>query len=251
MKALTNVLLRLLGAFQFLTILPIARSTAPPQEAAPFFPLVGGFIGLASSLPFVFLPLSAGFKAALILATQVFLTGMLHEDGLADTADALRAGRSRERMFEILKDSRIGAYGACALGVFLLLRWQGIAGLAQPARNPWQIAGLIAAAEALSRCAVIWLAQATPPAREGMGAWLAEHRSWTTIAATLMQAAGFALLLEPAPALVLLAGLVAILAIARSYFLLRLGGIVGDALGATQQITVVWCLAVCCWPTAR
>lgn len=249
MKAIETFLLRFLGAFQFLTIIPIKGSTAPPQDAAPFFPIVGAFIGIVSSLPFVFLPIPNGLKAALILTVQVFLTGMLHEDGLADTADALRLGRTRERMLEILKDSRIGAFGACALGAFLLLRWQGIEGCANPYRDPFQIVGLIAASEALSRCAIIWLAQITPPAREGTGAWLAEKRSWPTIIATIVQAVFFASFVPLPLRLWLLGGLLVIIAMARRYFMARLGGIVGDCLGATQQVTVVWCLCIYSWPT--
>ena len=79
----------------------------------------------------VFVAANAGFGRSiagfLSVAWLLFATGCLHEDGLADVADAVRAGRSRERILTILKDSRIGAYGALALIVSVALRWQSMA----------------------------------------------------------------------------------------------------------------------------
>jgi len=67
--------------------------------------------------------------SVLALAATVLLTGAMHEDGLADTADGFGGGRTRERKLEIMRDSRIGTFGACALGLSLLLRWSAIAAL--------------------------------------------------------------------------------------------------------------------------
>ncbi|MFN9432950.1 MAG: adenosylcobinamide-GDP ribazoletransferase, partial [Acidobacteriota bacterium] len=121
-----NLGLRFLGAIQFLTTIPISRSTVPPHEAAPFFPLIGAGIGALSALPLAFLPLPAPLSAALTLSLQLILTGMLHEDGLADISDGVRKGSTPERMFAIIKDSRIGSYGACARILALFFRWQAI-----------------------------------------------------------------------------------------------------------------------------
>jgi adenosylcobinamide-GDP ribazoletransferase len=240
--------LRLLGAFQFLTVIPIQRSTAPVHESAPFFPLAGAFIGIASSLPILLLPLPAGLEAALALAVQLVITGMLHEDGLADIADALRAGRTREKMFEIIKDSRIGSYGASALIAALILRWQGLTILAASQRTSLQILSLLAASEALSRCAILWLAHVTPPAREGMGAWLSEGKSAVTLIASIAQALFFASLAGVEQGLWLIVGLLPLVVLARLYFVKRLGGVVGDCFGAFQQAAVIYCLLVCAWP---
>ncbi len=232
--------LRFLGAFQFLTVIPIHRSTVPPHEAALFFPLVGASVGLISCLP-TLLELPAGMEAGLVLALQLALTGMLHEDGLADVADAVRAGRTREKMFEILKDSRIGSYGASALGVAILLRWQGLANVA----DPWR---MVAASEALSRCAILWLGFATPAARQGMGAWLCESRDGATRAASLLCAAPCLYIVGWQTGLALAAGLIGMVLAARWYFIRRLGGVVGDCFGAVQQAAVIYCLYVYAWP---
>jgi adenosylcobinamide-GDP ribazoletransferase len=247
-SSLTRLPIRFLGAVQFLTVFPIRRSTTPPHEAAIFFPVVAAFIGVLSALPIVLLPVPLGLRAALALLIQVTLTGMLHEDGLADIADGVRAGRPREQMFEIIKDSRVGSYGATALVVALLLRWQGIFGTADPYRTGSQLISCIAAAEALSRCSILWLAHFTPAARPGMAAWLSENRSWPTFIASIVQAALFALAAGIGTAPYLLVGLALIVVFARAYFLQRLGGVVGDCFGALQQVSVIYCLLVFSWP---
>src|SRR5262245_11792568 len=112
------------AALQFLTILPVRASTAAPGDAAWAFPIIGAFLGLAAA---VVLRLPMG--PILALAVVAILTGALHEDGLADVCDALRTHRTRERMHEILKDSRIGAHGALALVFSVVIRWQALAHL--------------------------------------------------------------------------------------------------------------------------
>ncbi len=249
MKFLERLLLRFMGAFQFLTVLPIPGSTAPVYESAPFFPLVGAMIGLLSSLPMAWLPTPMGLNAALALGIQMVLTGMMHEDGLADVADALRAGRTREKMFEILKDSRLGTFGVAAVAMALILRWQGLEGTANPYLNPFQIMGYVAAAEGLSRCAMLWLGLVTPGARPGSGADLSENRSFFVVIASIVQAVFLSSFLPLGLRLWLLGGLLVIVAIARRYFMARLGGVVGDCFGAVQQVAVIFCLVVYSWPT--
>ncbi len=248
MEFFGRLYLRFLGAVQFLTVIPVSRSTVPVHESAPFFPLVGAILGLLSALPMALLPLPAGIEAAITLAIQLLLTGMLHEDGLADIADGVRAGRTREKMFEIIKDSRVGSYGASALCVALILRWQGLALIAGHTHSPWRIMTLVAASEGLSRCAILWLGLVTPAAKQGMGAYLSGHRGKLTVIASLLQAAFFVSFFDLKVALWLLSGLIAMVAIARYYFMLRLGGVVGDCFGALQQACVIYCLVVYAWP---
>ena len=250
MEFFSKLQLRFLGAVQFLTVIPVSRSTVPVHESAPFFPFVGAIAGLLSSLPMAWLPLPSGIEAAITLSIQLLLTGMLHEDGLADIADGVRAGRTREKMFEIIKDSRVGTYGASALCVALILRWQGLALVADHARSPWTIMALVAASEGLSRCAILWLGLVTPAARQGMGAYLSEHCGKLTTVASLLQATLFVSFLDLSSALWLLGGLMAMVALARHYFMLRLGGVVGDCFGALQQACVIYCLVVYAWPNS-
>ena len=238
--------LRFLGAVQFLTVIPISRSTAPVHESAPFFPLVGFGIGFVSSIPLAWLPLPMGIGAALVLMLQLMITGMLHEDGLADIADGVRKGRERDRMFEIIKDSRVGSFGASALVVALLLRWQGL--MAAGARLPWEVMGVIAISEGLSRCALLWLGAIAPAARPGMGAYLSEGRSGWTMAASVLQAALMLAFAGWVSGAWLLGGLLVLVLSARQYFIARLGGVVGDCFGALQQACVIYCLVVLAWP---
>src|SRR4051794_36861982 len=101
------------SALQFLTILPVPGPPGKPGEAAWAFPIVGALFGLLCA---VILPWKLGPILAMIAVAA--LTGGLHEDGLADVCDAVRKYRTREQMHRILKDSRIGVYGALALIAF-------------------------------------------------------------------------------------------------------------------------------------
>ncbi|MDZ4798973.1 MAG: adenosylcobinamide-GDP ribazoletransferase, partial [Bryobacteraceae bacterium] len=122
---------RLLGAIQFLTIIPVRTQTANPGQSALFFPLVGAALGIAGACALIasrgYLPWS--LASLLVLALWSLITGGLHEDAVADVADAVRAWRTPEHIHAILKDSRIGAHGATALIFLLLIRWQALAAI--------------------------------------------------------------------------------------------------------------------------
>ncbi len=243
-----NAWLRLLGAVQFLTVIPISRPTVPVSESAAFFPLVGAAIGLISALPIAYLPLPAGLTAAIALMLQLAITGMLHEDGLADIADGVRKGRTVEQMLDIVKDSRVGSYGAAALCIALLLRWQGLEAVAARAGSPYFALLWVAAAEALSRYALLWFGWISTAARPGMGAYLSEGRSGGAILLATLQAVALLFALDVQAALAILLGTVVIIVGARQYFTARLGGVVGDCFGALQQAVVIYCLIVVAWP---
>lgn len=241
------MILRFLGALQFLTVLPIRRPTASPADSVVFFPLVGALLGALAVVVLVAAaaPLGQSIAALLAMAVLLLVTGGLHEDGLADSADAFRAGRSREKILAILKDSRIGAYGALALIVSLLLRWQSLVRL-----KKYPLAG-VAAALALSRASMVLLGAVAPPAGEGLGALFAGRISRRVLFATSIEAI---LLLAPVgylinwkPALVMIAADFLIVLLARAYFVRRLGGVNGDCLGATCQLVEILNLIVLAW----
>ena len=220
MRALDDMRL----AFQFLTILPAGRPEPRPLGAAAWcFPLVGLAVGGAVALVFIaareagLSPELAGFLA---VGAGMALTGALHEDGLADTADALGVRDSR-RALEVMRDSRTGAFGALALALTVPLR-----ALALAAAGP--VAAL--AAHALSRGAMAGAMAWTPPARaDGRAA----EAGPTKAAAALLLAAGIGLLLGwPAVPAAALAAFAAAWWAAR-----RFGGHTGDTLGAVQQAT--------------
>src|SRR6202035_4336410 len=110
------------NALRFMTIIPVPSSdtaTAPDwlSRCARYFPVVGIGIGVASAVALLIAGKiwGPGIAALLAVATSIVVTGGVHEDGLADTADGFGGGRSVEKRLAIMKDSRIGACGALAL----------------------------------------------------------------------------------------------------------------------------------------
>jgi len=239
----------LLGAISFLTVIPVSGKTAPPGGAAAFFPLVGAllgaagagiFTGMARALP---LPIAA-------LATVAFwaaISGVLHEDGLADAADAFRAGRSREKMAAILKDSRIGTYGAVAIVLSIVARWQAIEHLATPGILP-----VFIAAQAVPRAAMVALAWVSRPAGTGLGQAFSSTLTTPAALIAIAQGIGAALASGLRPGLTIVLGSYLILRLAQWYFYRRIGGVNGDCLGASEQILEIFVLVLftcrtCSW----
>jgi adenosylcobinamide-GDP ribazoletransferase len=218
------------AALQFLTILPIPAPHVPPGAAAIWYPAVGALLGLLAAAAW-----HSPFGATLSILVAVFSTGGLHEDGLADICDAVRAGRTRERMFEVLKDSRIGAYGATAIVLSILVRWQAMAKLAPPGLW-WKFALAFAA----SRAAIVVLAATTPAAAPGLGE--AFRTSLPRYAAPLVTLQIAVL----APWQALVAATVSIVLV-RAWLMARLGGITGDCLGFQCQITEAAVLMALAW----
>jgi len=235
---------RFWAAIQFLTIVP-APGGGPPAHGAVFFPLIGALLGLAAGgtrvLAGKWFP--APIAALLALGVLITLTGALHEDGLADVFDAFRAGRSPERIQAILKDSRIGVYGAVALVMTLLLRWQAIAFL-QVGAIP-----VLVGATAASRGAMVVFAYASRPAGDGLGkAFCQGLRRTDAGAAALHSAAALLLLNRSLNAVAALAGNALAVAAARAYFHRRAGGITGDCIGAVCQISETLTLLILLCP---
>jgi adenosylcobinamide-GDP ribazoletransferase len=133
-------------------------------------PVAGMVVGLVGAIVYA-LPRRIGIPgdpaAVLVLAATILVTGAIHEDGLADTADGLGGGKSREQKLQIMRDSRIGTYGACALVLSILLRWSALATIAEPA----SVASALLAAHVAARAQLpvfMWL---IPPARsDGLSA---------------------------------------------------------------------------------
>jgi adenosylcobinamide-GDP ribazoletransferase len=214
----------LTAAALFLTRLPLPCPAVMPPDlhgrSAGWYPLIGALIGLA------------GAPAALLaLAAQTGLTGALHEDGLADTADGFGGGRDKAAKLAIMRDSRLGSYGAMALIFSIGLRASALASLPDPVA----VTAALAAAGALSRAALVALYGGLAPARtDGLGATLGRpDRGRVALALGLgfaLAVAGLGLSAIPA----VLAAAVAALAVAR-LARRQIGGYTGDVLGAAQQ----------------
>src|SRR5215467_3475669 len=129
----------LASAISFLTVIPMGRTSVPAGRAAALFPLVGAGLGAAGTALYLGAGsvLPASLAALIVVVFWVAISGVIHEDGLADVADALRAGRSKEKMIAILKDSRIGTFGAVAIVVSFVARWQAVENLATP--RLWEV----------------------------------------------------------------------------------------------------------------
>lgn len=223
--------------FLTLTRLPIGRiaGEAPPMAATAWcWPLIGAVVGLIAALTYhaaLALGLPPLLAATLAVLALVLANGGLHEDGLADLADGIWGGRDPARRLEIMRDSRIGSYGALALAFALILRVGALASLS-PAVGGAALVALSAASRA-AMPAVIWL---LPPARpDGLGR-AAGGVGGTTVAIALgLGVLIFAQVLHPhrLVALPLMALAVAGLMVLAQR---KIGGQTGDVLGATQQI---------------
>ena len=239
---------RLLGAFQFLTVIPIRGSTAPPWQCAAFFPIVGAALGAAGALILMaskpFWPVQV--RTLLVVAFWVLITGALHEDGLADVADAFRAGRPREEILAIMKDSRIGVFGGLALVLSVVWRWQTLTAM-RPDTLP-----ALTAALALSRASIVVLARLSSPAAEGMGSAVAARVSAGAAAIAGLQGAVAGLLCGPVAAAALTGTAAVVVLAARWFFHRHIGGVTGDCLGAGSQAVEMALLGVlacrsCMW----
>ncbi|MEQ1945994.1 MAG: adenosylcobinamide-GDP ribazoletransferase [Bryobacteraceae bacterium] len=222
------------SALQFLTVLPV--TTRSPGYGAVWFPFVGCLLGLAAATA---LRLPQGSICALLLVTA--LTGGLHEDGLADVCDAVRAYRSREKMMEILHDSRIGAHGALALVFSVLLRWQALEHLTG---NPWL---RLPATLAISRGTMVLLAAFTPTAGSGVGRSFQESLSKSTVWLTAIQVVALAFSAGWHAAAYLIPLQLAIVLASRRWFVTRLGGVSGDCLGFQCQVSEAASLLLFTW----
>ncbi|MGO4173658.1 adenosylcobinamide-GDP ribazoletransferase [Bosea sp. TAF32] len=209
------------------------------------------FAALVIALPASLITLGAGLAglsgfvvAALSLTVLALTTGAFHEDGLADTADGLFGGHTPERRLEIMKDSRIGSYGALALGLSLLLRASLIA-LILDRSGAWAAAAAVLVAAPWSRAEGLFLLATQPAARSSGAAAAVGQPSIVTariaLALSLFLATGIALLAQlPVAGLLLGFALAHGAAAVLSRLAQRLiGGQTGDILGAAQQLAEI------------
>ncbi len=239
-----------LVALSFLTRLPVAgrRPVEGIDKAPPWFPTVGALVGLlvagVYALAYPYMPsLLAGLIA---VVAGILITGGFHEDGLADSCDAIGSGATGRRALEILRDSRLGTYGTIALIVALTGKVVAVGSL-QPATA---LAALVMA-HTLGRGGAVVLMSLTPAARaDGLGssgvAEVTGAGSWFA-AVSAMALSGLAAGWWVVPSAVLVALVVIWL---RRTSAARFGGVTGDLLGACEQVgelVVLGVVAVLVW----
>jgi len=234
-------------ALQFFTRIPIPAWVgfeAPwLQHASRYFPLVGLLVGVIVALVYGAAAWLWPAPVAVLLSTAagLYLTGAFHEDGLADMCDGFGGGQTRERVMEIMKDSRIGSYGAVALVITMGLKCTTLALLA-----PAQAIGALLLAHPLSRLAAVSLIRSASYARDAgkakpMAQEMQAGEFVIAAACTMLPAlalGAFHIISWPAIGAALGACALAAWRL-RALFVRRIGGYTGDCLGAVQQLAEV------------
>lgn len=241
------------AAVVFLTRIPAGGgpySDAEWRWSAAHFPLVGAALGaLIALVDRLLLPLGAFVAAVGALGASMLLTGALHEDGLADTADALGGGHDREKVLSILKDSRIGAFGACALVVSIVGRAALVARLGSAADWGLPLVGAIARVGPVWQAATMRYVTSAAVARSaGIAAAGPVQASVATVWA-LALGAGLAATGHVAwPRVAAIVGAAAtVTALTAWRYRARAGGVTGDFLGATEQLCEIVTIAAIVW----
>jgi len=245
MNRVRDELVLFLSAAGFLTRLPMPGWVGWADDrmirASRYFAAVGALVGLAGGLVWWLAGQVApgAVAAGLALAAMIWLTGALHEDGLADCADGLGGGKSGPQALEIMRDSRVGSYGALALMFSVGLRWAALAALAPG----WGMLALVLAG-GIGRAAMVpATALASYARREGLGGSLAGGAGVIEVAAAL----GTALVLGIIggwPGLLALGLALAVTGGFLLYLVRRVGGYTGDGLGAIAQLGEIAVLVV-------
>ena len=228
-------------AWHFLTAIPISRHDHAPTghelaASMAWYSTVGLLIGGLTVLADVGLRswLAAEVSNALLIVLVVLLTRGLHQDGLADTVDGIAGGRTVEDRLRIMRDPRVGAFGAAALFLSLLLRYAGLLALPAALRLP-----VLLCMPALGRWAMVSLAWASPSARRdgGLAASFLTHLSWPPVLlSSLVLAVALTIALGGSVAVATMGMGILLLALIRQRCLTLLGGVTGDVLGATNEV---------------
>jgi adenosylcobinamide-GDP ribazoletransferase len=241
-----------LVALQFYSRIPVTGRVAAWMgwdaawlgRATRYFPLVGILVALCQAFVYVAASVVLPHPVSLLLAIAagLLLTGMFHEDGWADFCDGFGGATDRARTLEIMRDSRIGAYGAIGVGLLLLLRFETLAHV----DTDWIVASLVCAAAFSRGCATLVMAS-LPYAREeddakarpvakGVSPADVGIATALAIAPTLVLSAWTG---DASPGLLGLSFALLVTAAMRRIVRTRIGGYTGDCLGAIQQVAEV------------
>ena len=222
---------------QFFSRLPLPWQLTVTEEdfhqGILFLPLVGLLLGAVNALAYWLGAMLGGRELAALAAivSNLWLTGAFHLDGLADTCDGIYSSRKRERMLEIMKDSRVGTNGACAIVLDFLLRWVGLSLLTET-MAPLVLLLMPVAARSCNPL----LMQSVYARREGLGNLFIGKVSWSRTLASVLIGGG--LVYGITGHWLVLAGFALVVLfqfLFRQYITGILGGMTGDTLGAGDE----------------
>ena len=246
-------LIALPASITFLTRIPIGRSVYPDSVwrwITIWFPLVGLSLGFILAFCwFLTEDLSLWSRAIIIVALGIFLTGGFHEDGLADSADALGGAYNRSDVLKILKDSRIGTFGSLALICVVLLKISLIVDL-----DTYAPVGIILS-HSLSRCIPVIQLGIQPYARREHEKSKSRDIAYSGIPQMILASLWYLAIIcsgiffgevEIFEAIVITIALITVATIFGLYIQKRVGGHTGDFLGAIQQLSELTILIVIC-----
>lgn len=233
---------RFILAVQFMTKIPISvQLDVDEQDFAQsmlFYPVVGLIVGaLMTAVYYIFSLIASGLLPSVAaVLSGVAVTGAFHLDGLADVCDALLSNKDRTGMLAVMKDSRIGTGGAVAIASILILK---IAVLTEMSGNAAYDALLLA--PVLGRTGIVTAAAISQYARAegGLGQHFIDKTGWLQMIWTAVIALAIAALAIGYAALALLAAEFLTAVLFAKYMESKIGGMTGDTLGATCEITEV------------
>lgn len=231
------------AALSFLTIIPVPASWCGDEESLAhsltWFPLVGLTIGIALAVVDTLLRLlfpGTMVASAIVVIAMIAISGGLHLDGVADSADAFMSSRPRTQMLEIMKDSRIGAMGALTIAALLLLKFSALTSIPAPWRAPALVLMPLA-----GRTALVIQTNLLPYARPNGGlATLMQRNSrpWQGVVAVLFITTVASVLLGWCGLWIALAAVTTTLLFSR-YCKAKIGGLTGDTLGAVCELVEI------------
>ena len=233
-----------LTAVMFYTRIPVSQKTGYSEEklqkSIRYFPLIGWIVGGLSALLYIvlsFLPLPIAVIVLLSMIASIWITGAFHEDGFADVCDGFGGGWTKEKILAIMKDSRLGTYGA--IGLFLLLLCKFFLLLGMPSHL---VPLAFIAGHSLSRLAAASFLLTHSYAREGSDSKakaVAQKPGSVTILIACLSGLLPLLLFQSPEYFLLLIPVFLVKWLLGRFFQKWIGGYTGDCLGATQQLTEV------------
>lgn len=231
-------------ALAFLTLIPSPRYDDFKGDelgrAMALFPLIGLILGgILLGINILLTPhLPAGLLNIILIATLVLLTGGIHLDGLMDTADGFGGGNNRAKVLEIMRDSRTGSFGVLAAILILMVKWEALNALSPSTKGT-----ALLLMPVLARWAQVMLTYISPSSRvDGFGRHVIKGLGIPSLASAFLSALGIAVFLAGWPGLILIIFASIFSFLWSRLFVIRIGGITGDIIGALSEIIEVLAL---------